>query len=175
MNTHQDKPILTDTEWTGRLQLAVDTRKTLGKRPPHHQRLPGPHTCSPPPKKRHTERTSSDEAYPSLIPQVDYTEEPTPDNPSKPCRTLLQIPTHNYIPSSTPPTKRPAPDHTKHPPHTVTRVVRSPKEARTEEASHTRKHPPEVDPRCTSKRQKWLSPPETGHDKRPKPPTTYHG
>jgi hypothetical protein len=84
VNTHQDKPILTDTEWTGRLQLAVDTRKAPGKHPPHHQRLPGPHTCSPPPKKRHTERTSSDEAYPSLIPQVDYTEGTTPDNPSKP-------------------------------------------------------------------------------------------
>jgi hypothetical protein len=33
-NTHQDKPKLTDTEGTGRLQLAVDTRQTLGKRPP---------------------------------------------------------------------------------------------------------------------------------------------
>jgi hypothetical protein len=98
-NTHQDKPKLTDTEGTGRLQLTVDTRKTLGKRPPHHQNLPEPHTCSPPPQKRH-------KSYPSLIPKVDYTEGPTPDNPSKPSRTLLQIPTHNYIPSSTPPDKR---------------------------------------------------------------------
>jgi hypothetical protein len=53
VNTHQDKPKLTDTEGKGRLQLSVDTRKTLGKRPPHHQNVPEPHTCSPPPQKRH--------------------------------------------------------------------------------------------------------------------------
>ncbi len=45
VNTHQDKPKLTDTEGTGRLQLAVDTRQTLDKRPPHHRSLPGPHNC----------------------------------------------------------------------------------------------------------------------------------
>jgi hypothetical protein len=62
--TQQDKPKLTDTEGTGRVQLTEDTRQTLDKRPPHHQRLPGPHTCTPPPQKRHTERTSSDKHTP---------------------------------------------------------------------------------------------------------------
>jgi hypothetical protein len=173
-NTHQDKPKLTDTEGTGRMQLAIDTRQVLDKHPPYHQSLPGPHICPPPPTKRHTEQTSSDKTYPSLIPQVDYTEGPTPDNPSKPSRTLLQIPTHKYIPPPTPPVKHPTSDHTKHPPHTTTRTVCSPKKARMEdpktlnptehthrphnslthnEPSHTRKLPPEGRPVNASKRE----------------------
>jgi hypothetical protein len=106
--------------------------------------------------------------YTSLMPQVNYTEGTTPDNPSRPDRSLLQTP-------SRPLPKRPAPDHSEQLPHPTT-GPRSPKKARTEaprpldripqthsshnptynEAPHTRKRPPEDNPLSTSKKQKTV-------------------
>jgi hypothetical protein len=94
-NVHQGKPRSANTDGTDRLQLSLDTRQGLGKRPayddPDHVQ---PHTHTSSSKKRAAGRVPPPpgSAYPSLIPQVDYTDGPTPVNPTKPPRTLLVIP-----------------------------------------------------------------------------------
>ena len=48
-NTHQDKPKPPNTDGTDRLQLVIDTRKTLGKRLTYedHTYTDGPSTTNP--------------------------------------------------------------------------------------------------------------------------------
>jgi hypothetical protein len=95
VNTHQDSPKSATSEGAETLQLAIDTRQTLGKRTPHgNQDPPEPHTSLPPSEERHAKRPSSrpERSYTSLMPQVNYTEGPVPDNPPRPARTLLQPP-----------------------------------------------------------------------------------
>ena len=167
-NTHQDPPKSTTSEGTDNVQLVIDTRQALGKRPPHaNQDVPRSPTRLPLPEGKRAKRPSYEGAYTSLIPQVNYTEGPAPDNPPRPTQ-LLQAPSR-----SSP--KRPVPDHSMPPPCPTTTGPRSPKKARTEApkpldsipqthasrsppayngAPHTRKRPPEDDPQSTSKKPK---------------------
>jgi hypothetical protein len=62
-NTHQDSPRATSNEGAEKLQLAIDTRQALSKRPPHINRdLSEPHTSLTPSEKRHSKRPSSHHA-----------------------------------------------------------------------------------------------------------------
>ena len=171
VNTHQDSPKSTPYEGTDKLQLAIDTRQDLGKRPPHaNQEVKKSPTGPPPAEGKRAKRPSYEGAYTSLIPQVNYTEGPAHGNPPGPVRTLLLAP------------KRPIPDHPESPLGPTTTGPRSPKKARTQAprpldsipqthvshsppvyngAPHTRKRPPEVDPQNTSRNQKQQPPPVT--------------
>ena len=162
-NVHQDKPRPTNTDGTDRLQLSrescslsvssvatlrrvaerhrfalcLDTRQTLGKSPTYEdQNHVETHSYTSPAKKSAVRRAPQPHGsvYLSIIPQVDYTDGPTPTNPTKLPRTLLEIPTHKGIPPilRTHPIKRSSPELTVHPPHTTTRAVCSPKKARPE-------------------------------------------
>jgi hypothetical protein len=171
-NTHQDSPKATSNEGAETLQLTIDTRQILDKLPPHINRdLSEPHTSPPTPEKRHGKRPSSrhEGDYTSLMPQVNYTEGPSLDNPPRPVRKLLQSPTR-------PTPKRLTRDHSEQPPHSAT-GPHSPKKARTDAprpldsipqthtslnpltfngAPHTRKRPPEDNPHSFSKKQKTV-------------------
>jgi hypothetical protein len=173
-NTHHDSPKPTTNKGTDTLQLMIDTRQTLDKRPPHTN-LDG--TTSPtktlPTEGKRTKRQAYGGAYTSLIPQVNYTEGPAPNNLPRPARTLLQAP------SPSPP-KHPVPDHLGPPPCPTATSPRSPKKARTEApkppdntsqtrsppayngAPHTRKRPPEDNPQRISKKQKTADTPGNG-------------
>jgi len=168
-NTHQDLPKSTTSAGTDKLQLVIDIRQSLGKHPPHaNQDTPKSPTSPPPFEGKRVNRPSYEGAYTSLIPQVNYTEGPAPDNPPRPARAHLQAP-------SRPPLKRPVPDHSTPPPRPTTTGPRSPKKAKTNGprpldnipqtyashsppahngAPHTRKLPPEGDPQNTSKKSK---------------------
>jgi hypothetical protein len=89
-NTHQDQPKPTEIEGSEKLQLAIDTRQTLGKPLPYTHQNPSP------PEERHTEQPSSrsDKTYTSLLPQVNYTDGPTSNSPPRPTRSLLKAPPH---------------------------------------------------------------------------------
>jgi hypothetical protein len=133
VNTHQDSPQATLNEGTETLQLAIDTRQALGKRPPHANRdLSEPQTSLPPSEERHVKRPSSrhEGAYTSLMPQVNYTEGPALDNPPRPVRTLLQTPVR-------PPPKRIAPDHSEQPPHPTAGPRSSPRGQSSEHLKET--------------------------------------
>jgi hypothetical protein len=109
-NTHQDSPKPTTSEGTDKLQLVIDTRQALGKRPPHTNRDVTKSPTRPlPGEGKRTKRPSYEGAYTSLIPQVNYTEGHAPNNPPRPARALPQAP------SLTSP-KRPVPDHSGTPP-----------------------------------------------------------
>jgi len=163
-NTHQDPPKLTINKGTDDLQLVIDTRQVLGKRPPHtnQDRTKSPTRPLPAEGKR-TKRPVYAGAYASVIPQVNYTEGSAPNNPPRPARTPLQAPSHTAP-------KRPVPDHSGPPPCPTATGPRSPKKTRTEApkpldnasqtyashspptyngAPHTRKRPPEDDPQNT--------------------------
>jgi hypothetical protein len=133
-NVHQDKPRPATTDGADRLQLSLNERQTLGKRPAYEaQRHAEPHTHTPPTKKRKVSQAPQPQGntYHSLIPQIDYTEGPTSTTPPKPARTLLAIPIHQNIPS-THSSKRTASEPTMPPPHEITGGVHSPKKTRTE-------------------------------------------
>jgi hypothetical protein len=120
-NTHQDSPKSTRCEGTDTLQLAIDTRQVLGKRPPHtNQDVTKSPTSPPPAEGKRVKRPSYEGTYTSLILQVNYTEGSAHDNPPGPARALLQAP------------KRPVPDHSEPPTCPTTTGPRSPKKARTE-------------------------------------------
>jgi len=164
-NTHQALPTQGTNKGTDDLQLMLDTRQALSKRPPHINQN-GATTL--PTEGKHTERQAYEGAYPSLIPQVNYTEGSAPHHLPSSSRTLLQAP------SRTAP-KRPIPDHAGPTPYSKTAGPRSPKKGRTEApqppdhtpqthtshnppayngAPHTRKRPPEDNPQSTFKKQK---------------------
>jgi hypothetical protein len=169
VNTHQDPPKPTINEGTDDLQLVIDTRQDLGKRPSHTNQDGTKSPTRPlPAEGKRTKRPVYAGTYTSLIPQVNYTEGSAPNNPPRPARTLLQDT------SRTSP-KRPVPDHSGPPPCPTATGPRSPKKARTEApkpldntlqtctsriplayngAPHTRKRPPEDDPQRTSKKPK---------------------
>jgi hypothetical protein len=59
-NVHQDKPRPANTDSMARLQLAVDTRQALGKRPAcEHQSHKELHTHSPPPNEKESGRPNT--------------------------------------------------------------------------------------------------------------------
>jgi hypothetical protein len=172
-NTHQDTPKLELNEGTEGLKLMIDTRQTLGKRPPYTNQ-DGTETL--PAKGKHTTRQNYEGVYTSLIPQVNYTEGPTHNSLPRSVRTLLQAPNR-----SSP--KRPVLDHTGPLPCLTTTGLRSPKKARTEAPKprdyapqtydsgdppsyngtpHTRKRPPEDNPQSFSKKQKTVNTPGNG-------------
>ena len=67
-NTHQDSPKSTTYEGTDKLQLAIDTRQDLGKRPPHvNQEVKKNPTGPPPAEGKRAKRPSYEGAYTSLI------------------------------------------------------------------------------------------------------------
>ncbi len=164
VNTHQDSLKSTMYEGTDTIQLTIDTRQALGKRPPHaNQDVTKSPTRPPPAEEKRDKRPSYEGAYTSLIPQVNYTEGPAHDNPPGPARVFLQAP------------KRSVPDHSEPPPCPTTTGPRSPKRARTEAprpldsipqthvshsppayngAPHTKKRPPQEDSQSTSKKPK---------------------
>jgi hypothetical protein len=176
-NTHQDPPKPTTHEGTNDLQLTIDTRQALGKRPPLTNQDGNKSPTGPlPAEGKHTKRPAYEGAYNSLIPQVNYTEGPAPNNPPRPARTLLQVPSHMSP-------KYPIPDHSGPPSWPTATGPRSPKKARTEApkplsntsqthasrsppayngAPHTRKRPPEDDPQNTSKKPKSAITPGNG-------------
>ena len=128
-NTHQEEQRPTITDGTDRLQLSIDTRQTLGKRPTYEDRnQAGTHPSTSPSKKNRSPQPLGSE-YTSFIPQVNFTEGPSITKPVRPPRTLLAIPTQRNLPPPPPthPTKRPAPKQTEHPPHRTTRSACSPK------------------------------------------------
>jgi len=156
-------------EGTDDLQLMIDTRQVLDKRPPHTNQdgITSP-TKTLPAEGTRTKRQVYEGTYTSLIPQVNYTEGTAPNNIPSSARSLLQAP-------SRPSPKRPRPDHPGPAPCPTATGPRSPKKAKTETpkpsdntsqtnascnppayngASHTRKHPPEDNPQNTSKKQK---------------------
>jgi hypothetical protein len=155
-NTHQDSQKPETNKGTDDLQLTIDTRQALGKRPPHTNQ-DGTRTL--PAEGKHTKRQTYEGAYTSLL--------PVPNNIPSSVRTLLQVPSR-----SSP--KRPVHDHSGPPPCPTASGPRSPKKARTEApkpldntapcvsrspptyngAPHTRKRPPEDDPQSTSKKTK---------------------
>jgi hypothetical protein len=177
VNTHQDSPKPTTNEGTDDLQLMIDTRQALGKRPPHtNQDGATSPTKTLPTEGKHTKRQVYEGAYTSLIPQVNYTEGPAPNNLPRSARTLLQAPNR-----SSP--KCPVPDHSGPPPCPTATGPRSPKKARTEApkpldntsqtyvsrsppayngAPHTSKRPPEDNHPSTSKKQKTADTPGNG-------------
>ena len=131
---HQDSPKPTMNEGTDDLQLVIDTRQALGKRPPHTNQDGTKSPTRPlPAEGKRTKRPVCTGSYASVIPQVNYTEGSAPNNPPRPARTLLKAPSHTEPASQTdasrsPPTYNGAP--------------------------HTRKRPPEDDPQNTSKKPK---------------------
>jgi hypothetical protein len=172
-NTHQDPPKPEINKGTDELQLMIDTRQDLGKRPPHTNQ---DGTKTLPDEGKHTKRQAYEEAYASLIPQVNYTEGSAPHNLPSSARTLLQAPSR-----SSP--KRPVPDHAGPPPCPTATDPRSRKKIRTEVpkpldntpqtydshsppayngAPHTRKRPPEENPQITSKKQQTADTPGNG-------------
>ena len=85
-NTHQEEQRPTITDGTDRLQLSIDTRQTLGKRPTYEDRnQAGTHPSTSPSKKNRPPQPLGSE-YTSLmlhlIPQVNYTEGPSITKPS---------------------------------------------------------------------------------------------
>jgi hypothetical protein len=159
-NTHQDSPKPEINKGTDDLQLMIDTRQALGKRPPHTNQNG---TKTPPAEGKRTKRQAYEGAYTSLIPQVNYTEGSAPHNLPRSARTLLQSPS------------RASPDHSEPPPYPTATGPHSPKKAKTEApkprdntpltyasrspptyngAPHTRKRPPEDNPQSTSKETK---------------------
>jgi hypothetical protein len=109
-NTHQDPPESATNEGAVTLQLAIDTRQDLGKRPPYaNQDPPEPPTRLPPSDERHAKRPSSrpERAYTSLMPQVNYTEGTAPDNPPRP-------PEHSSKPPAVPHPNTPHPTTRSH-------------------------------------------------------------
>ena len=190
VNTHQDKPSPPNTDGTDRLQLVIDTRQVLDKRPAyedHNHAKTHSHTS-------HTKKNTSSHSphphgnsYPSLIPKVNYTDGPATTNLTKPPRTLLVISTHKNISPLPPtlPTKCPALELTKYLLHTTTRTSCSPKKVRTEtirQKNYTvhpcilpdtlsnpthagmihRKSPQEDNPPITSKKEKTAHTPGNG-------------
>jgi hypothetical protein len=171
-NTHQDSPKPETNKGTDDLQLTIDTRQALGKRPPHTNQ---DGTKTLPAEGKRTKRQTYEGAYTSLIPQVNYTEGPAPNNIPSSVRTLLQAPSR-----SSP--KRPVHDHSGTPSCPTASGPRSPKKARTEApkpldnttpyasrsppayngAPHTRKRPPEDNPQNTSKKYKTADTPGSG-------------
>jgi hypothetical protein len=78
---HQDSPKPTMNEGTDDLQLLIDTRQTLNKRPPHTNQDGTKSPTRPlPAEGKRTKRPVYEGAYTSVIPQVNYTEGPTPNN-----------------------------------------------------------------------------------------------
>ncbi len=172
-NTHQDSPKPEMNEGTEGLKLMIDTRQTLGKRPPYtNQNV----TKTLPAGGNHTKRQDYEGVYTSLIPRVNYTEGSAHNSLPSSVRTLLQTPNR-----SSP--KSPVLDHTGPPPCPTTTGLRSPKKTRTEApkprdytpqtcasseppsyngAPHTRKHPPEDNPQSFSKKQKTANTPGNG-------------
>jgi hypothetical protein len=163
-NTHQDSPKPETNKGTDDLQLTIDTRQALGKRPPHTNQ---DGTKTLPTEGKLTKRQTYEGTYTSLIPQVNYTEGSAPNNIPTSVRTLLQAPSR-----SSP--NRPGHDHSGSPPCPTTTGPRSPKKAKMEApkpldntpqtyasrsppayngAPHTRKRPPEDNPQSTSKKQ----------------------
>jgi hypothetical protein len=192
-NVHQDKPRPTHTDDTDRLQLALDIRQDPLQTSNIRRPKPRGDTHTGLTHQKRTDDRPPEphgSVYLSLIPQVDYTDGPTPVNPTKPPRTLLAIPTHKNIPSIPPthPTKCSLPELTEHPPNTTTRAVSSPKKARTEDPlssnpEHTHTHlltssptpltperptrgssPERTPPTSPLRNKKWMTPPETGCD-----------
>ena len=92
VNTHQDKPSPPNNDGTDRLQLVIDTRQVLDKRPTyesHSHAKTHSHTS-------HTKKNTSSHtphphgnSYPSLIPKVNYTDGPATTNLTKPPRFSL--------------------------------------------------------------------------------------
>jgi hypothetical protein len=67
-NTHQDSPKLTMCEGADTLQLAIDTRQALGKRPPHVNRDAAKSPTRPPPAEgKRDKRPSYEGACTSLF------------------------------------------------------------------------------------------------------------
>jgi hypothetical protein len=124
-NTHQDSPKPAINGETDDLQLVIDTRQPLDKRPPHTNQDGNKFPTRPlPAEAKRTKRPVYAGAYTSLIPQVNYTEGPVPNNPPRPDRTLLQAPSH-----ASP--ERPGLDHSGPPPCPTATSPRSPKKTRT--------------------------------------------
>jgi hypothetical protein len=121
-STHQDSPKPETNKGTDDLQLVIDTRQVLGKRPPH---INQDGTKTLPVEGKRTKRQVYEGAYTSLIPKVNFTEGPAPHNLPSSARTLLQAPSR-----SSP--KRPIPDHAGPPPCPTSTGPRSPKKAKTE-------------------------------------------
>ncbi len=171
-NTHQDSPKPTISEGADDLQLMIDTRQSLGKRPPHTDQDGTKSSTRPlPTEGKRSKRQVYEGAYTSTIPQVNYTEGSAPNNLPSSVRTLLQVPS------------RSSPDHSEPPPCPTVTGPRSPKKAKTEApkprdntpqtytshsppayngAPHTRKRPPEDNPQRTSKKQKTDDTPGNG-------------
>ncbi len=178
VNTHQDSPKPAINGGTDDLQLMIDTRQALGKRPPDTNQDGNKSPTKPLlTEGKRTKRPVYAGAYTSLIPQVNYTERPASNNPPRPTRPFLQAPSHRSP-------KRPGLDHPGPPPCPTTTSPRSPKKARTKApkppdnthvsrsppayngAPHTRKRPPEPDPRSTSKKPKSATTSGNGEDNR---------
>jgi ribonuclease HI len=172
-NTHQDSPKPQTTEGTESLKLTIDTRQALGKRAPYTNQN-GTETL--PAKGKHTKRQDYEGAYTSLIPQVNYSEEPAHNSLPSSARKLLQAPSR-----ASP--KRPRLDQKGPPPCPTTTGLRSPKKAKTEApkpldytpqmyassnppayngAPHTRKRPPEDNPQSVSKKHETAFTPGNG-------------
>jgi hypothetical protein len=150
----------------------IDTRQTLGKRPPHTDQDRKKSSTRPlPTEGKRSKRQTYEGAYTSAIPQVNYTEGTAPNNLPSSVRTLLQAPS------------RSAPDHSEPPPCPTATGPHSPKKSKTEApkprdntpqtytsrsppayngAPHTRKRPPEDNPQNTSKKQKTADTPGNG-------------
>jgi hypothetical protein len=122
-NTHQDTPKSESNEGTEGLKLMIDTRQTLGNRPPYTNQN-GTETL--PAKGKHTKRQDYEGVYTSLIPQVNYIEGPAHNSLPSSVRTLLQTPSRVSP-------KRPRLDHTGPPPCPTTTGLLSPKKTRTED------------------------------------------
>jgi hypothetical protein len=88
-NTHQDSPKPETNKGTDDLQLTIDTRQALDKRPPHTNQ-DGTRTLTT--EGKHTKRQTYEGAYASLMSQVNYTEGTAPNNIPSSVRTLLQAP-----------------------------------------------------------------------------------
>jgi hypothetical protein len=171
-NTHKDSPKQETNKGTDDLQLTIDTRQALGKRPPHTNQ---DETRTLPAEGKHTKRQIYEGPYTSLIPQVNYTEGSAHNSLPSSDRTLLQAPSR-----SSP--KRPVNDHSGPPPCPTASGPRSPKKTRTESPKllenttpyasrsppayngvpHTRKRPSEDNPQSFSKKQKTVKTPGNG-------------
>jgi hypothetical protein len=65
LREHTPKQTKTNGHWRDGETTTCSGHKTHTRSLSHHQSLPGPHTCSPPPTKRHTEWTPFDNNTPS--------------------------------------------------------------------------------------------------------------